>query len=340
MFAFISELCPNGQVTSWGGEAARPGTGPGAGRTGSSGLDEQEKPGAELAVAAQVSLAVAAKASAENFPVALRVLPGRWRAHLTALYGFARLVDDIGDEPLPGLPAGASAETVTATRLKLLDDLQDDVARIYDRSGEPELAAIRALAATVRECGVPSQPLYDLIQANRQDQLVTRYETYQDLADYCRLSANPVGQVVLYIMGAATPERIAASDSVCTALQVIEHTQDVAEDLANGRVYLPGEDMKAHAVTEADLARPSASQHVRDLIRFEVNRSRQLLDEGAPLVGTLKHMARLAIAGYVAGGRATLKAIEAGRYDVLRATPRPGKADTLAMMARCYVKGR
>jgi phytoene/squalene synthetase len=98
--------------------------------------------------------------------------------------------------------------------------------------------------------------------------------------------------------------------------------------------------MKAHGVTEADLARPSAGQNVRDLIRFEVNRSRQLLDEGAPLVGTLKHMARLAIAGYVAGGRATLKAIEAGHYDVLRATPRPGKADTLAMMARCYVKGR
>jgi squalene synthase HpnC len=338
LFAFISELCPNRQVTSWGGEAARPGAGAGAGRTGSSDLDEKEK--AELQVAEQVSLAVAAKASAENFPVALRVLPGRWRAHLTALYGFARLVDDIGDEPLPGMPAGASAETVTATRLKLLDDLQEDVARIYEQDAEPELEAIRALKQTVRECGVPGQPLYDLIQANRQDQLVTRYETYQDLADYCRLSANPVGQVVLYIVGAATPERIAASDSVCTALQVIEHIQDVAEDLANGRVYLPGEDMKAHNVTEADLAKPSADRCVRDLIAFEVNRSRQLLDEGAPLVGTLQKMARLAIAGYVAGGRATLKAIEAGRYDVLRATPRPGKADTLAMMARCYVKGR
>ena len=320
----------------------RSGTGTGAGRTGGGGLDEDDKPQADLAVAAEVSLAVAAKASAENFPVALRVLPGRWRAHLTALYGFARLVDDIGDEPLPGMQKGASAATVTATRLKLLDDLQQDVARIYDaaEAKEPELEAIRALAATVRACGVPSQPLYDLIQANRQDQLVTRYETYQDLADYCRLSANPVGQVVLYILGAATPERIDASDCVCTALQVIEHTQDVAEDLANGRIYLPTQDMKAHNVTEADLAEPSASQNVRDLIAFESDRARRLLDDGAPLVGTLKHMARLAIAGYVAGGRATLKAIEAGRYDVLRATPRPGKADTLAMMARCYIKGR
>ena len=138
------------------------------------------------------------------------MLPRRWRAHLTALYGFARLTDDIGDEPLPGLPPGTPAETVTATRLKLLDELQADVARIYDEQApEPDLAAIKALKRTVRDCAIPAQPLYDLIQANRQDQLVTRYETYQDLEDYCKLSANPVGQVVLYIMGAATPDRIA-----------------------------------------------------------------------------------------------------------------------------------
>jgi len=319
----------------------RPGTGTGAGRAGSSGRGVEEKPGAELAMAAQVSLAVAAKASAENFPVALRVLPGRWRAHLTALYGFARLVDDIGDEPLPGMPADASAETVTATRLKLLDDLQQDVARIFDpQAAEPELEAIRALKATVRECGVPSQPLDDLIQANRQDQLVTRYDTYAELADYCRLSANPVGQVVLYIMGAATAERIAASDSICTALQVIEHCQDVAEDLGNGRIYLPRQDMDAHGVTEADLARPVAPASVRNLVKFEADRAGRLIDDGAPLVGTLRGAARLAIAGYLAGGRATLKAMEAGGYDVLRAVPRPGKADTLVAMTSCFIKGR
>jgi squalene synthase HpnC len=321
-------------------------TGAGAGRAGSSGTSEAGTAEAgdreaAVAVAAEVSLAVAAKASAENFPVALRVLPKRWRAHLAALYGFARLTDDIGDEPLPGLPPGATAETVTATRLKLLDELQSDVARIYDdKAPEPDLLAIKDLKRTVRDCAVPAQPLYDLIQANRQDQLVTRYETYQELEDYCKLSANPVGQVVLYIMGAATPARIAASDSVCTALQVIEHTQDVAEDLANGRIYLPRQDMDAYQVTEADLAEPSAGTKVRDLIRFEADRARRLLDEGAPLVGTLKGAARLAIAGYVGGGRATLKAIEASGYDVLRSTPRPGKTDTLAMMASCYIKGR
>lgn len=290
-------------------------------------------------IAAQVSLAVAAKASGENFPVALRVLPKRWRAHLTALYGFARLVDDIGDEPLPGLPAEATPERVTATRLRLLDELQADVQRIY-AGQEPDLQVVKDLGRTVRDCGIPARPLCDLIQANRQDQLVTRYETYQDLEDYCALSANPVGQVVLYIMGAATPERIRASDRVCTALQVIEHSQDVAEDLANGRIYLPKQDMDEFGVTEEDLALPSASRPVRDLLKFEADRARKALDEGSSLVGTLKGMARLAIAGYVGGGRATLKAIEASGYDVLRSTPRPAKADTVAMMARCYVKGR
>jgi phytoene/squalene synthetase len=158
--------------------------------------------------------------------------------------------------------------------------------------------------------------------------------------DYCKLSANPVGQVVLYIMNAATPERIVASDSVCTALQVIEHTQDVAEDLANDRIYLPQQDMDTFGVTEQDLAGQTANQRVKDLIKFEADRAQKALDEGSPLVGTLKGMARLAIAGYVGGGRATLKSITVSGYDVLRSTPRPGKADTLAMMTRCYVKGR
>ena len=290
---------------------------------------------------AEVSLAVAAKASAENFPVALRVLPKRYRAHLTALYGFARLVDDIGDEPLPGMPPDATEETITSTRLALLDDLQRDVARIYaDGKGEPELDAIRALKATVTECGVPRQPLDDLIQANRQDQLVSRYETYEELRQYCELSANPVGEVVLYIMSAATPERIRASDSICTALQLIEHTQDVAEDLANDRIYLPREDMERFGVTERELAEPLATGNVRELVKFEADRAERLLDEGAPLVRTLHGAARIAVAGYLAGGRAALKAIAGNDFDVLKSTPKPGKADTLAAMASCYLKGR
>jgi squalene synthase HpnC len=328
LFAFISDVCANRQVA--GGGVGGP--------AGASGLDEEAAaPG--IAVAAEVSLAVAAKAAGENFPVALRVLPRAWRAHLTALYGFARLTDDLGDEPLPGLPKDASPEVQQATRLRLLDDLHKDVAKIYE-GGQPELPTIRALAQTVAECGIPRQPLDDLIQANRQDQLVKRYETYEDLKRYCELSANPVGQVVLYIVGAATPERLRLSDDVCTALQLIEHWQDVAEDLGNGRIYLPREDLASCHVTEADLAKKTASPDVIKLMTFETQRATTLLDAGAPLVGTLRGAARLAIAGYVAGGRAALSAIREARYDVLRQTPKPGKAATLVNMVSCYLRGR
>jgi squalene synthase HpnC len=295
---------------------------------------------ASSGIAAEVSLAVAAKASGENFPVALKVLPKSWRRHLTALYGFARLTDDIGDEPLPGLDIGTTPEDVyTATRLRLLDELQADVARIYD-GGTPELAAIRALATTVEQCQVPRQPFDDLIEANRQDQTVTRYQTYDELVRYCELSANPVGQVVLYIFGAATEDRLKLSDNICTALQLAEHWQDVAEDLGNGRVYLPQKDLTSFGVTEDDLARPTANEAVRRLMVFETDRARELLDLGAPLAGTLKGAARLAISGYIAGGRAALAAIKRADYDVLATTPKPSKAATLTGLVSCYVIGR
>ena len=245
---------------------------------------------------------VVANAPGENFPVALRLLPARHRRHLTNLYFFARLTDDLGDEARDG-----NAD-VTELRLRLLDELAADVDRIY-AGGTPESPVMRAMAETVRECGVPAQPLLDLIQANRQDQQVTRYPAYADLERYCELSANPVGQIVLYIFGVATGERIALSDNICTALQLAEHWQDVAEDLGNGRIYLPGEDLERFGCTEADLAAPTAGPAVRQLMTFETDRASRLLDQGAPLVGTLRGSARLAVAGYLAGGRAALAAI-------------------------------
>ena len=199
---------------------------------------------------------------------------------------------------------------------------------------------MRAMAETVRECGVPAKPLLDLIQANRQDQQVSRYRTFADLAQYCELSANPVGQIVLYIFGVATPERIALSDSICTALQLAEHWQDVAEDLGNGRIYLPGEDLERYGCTEADLAAPTAGPAVRQLMIFETDRASRLLDQGAPLVGTLRGAARLAVAGYLAGGRAALAAIRGQGHDVLRGTPRPRKQRLAAELVKAYVRGR
>jgi squalene synthase HpnC len=276
---------------------------------------------------------VVANASGENFPVALRMLPARHRRHLFNLYCFARLTDDLGDE------ASDDRENQADLRLRLLDEMTADVRRIYD-GGTPAAPVMRAMAETVRECDVPAKPLLDLIQANRQDQRVTRYRTYAELAQYCELSANPVGQVVLYIFGAATPGRIALSDRICTALQLAEHWQDVAEDLGNGRIYLPGEDMERYGVAKADLAQPTAGPAVRRLMAFETARAQALLDSGAPLVDTLHGAARFAVAGYVAGGRAALAAIRGQRYDVLRGTPRPRKPRLAAELARTYLRRR
>jgi squalene synthase HpnC len=276
---------------------------------------------------------VVANASGENFPVALRLLPARHRRHLTNLYFFARLTDDLGDE------ARDQQADVSELRLRLLDELAADVDRIY-AGGTPESPVMRAMADTVRECGVPARPLLDLIQANRQDQQVTRYRTFAELEQYCELSANPVGQIVLYIFGAATPQRIALSDSICTALQLAEHWQDVAEDLGNGRIYLPGEDLERYGCTEADLAAPTAGPAVRELMIFETDRASRLLDEGAPLVGTLRGGARLAVAGYLAGGRAALAAIRGQEHDVLSGTPRPRKQRLAGELVKAYVRGR
>jgi squalene synthase HpnC len=281
---------------------------------------------------------VLASAAGENFPVALRMLPARYRRHLTNLYFFARLTDDLGDEARTS--AGDDPGTgVSELRLQLLDELAADVGRIYD-GGTPASPVMRAMGGTVAECAVPAKPLLDLIQANRQDQVVTRYRTFAELEQYCELSANPVGQIVLYIFGVATPKRIALSDNICTALQLAEHWQDVAEDLGHDRIYLPAEDLERYGCTEAALAEPTAGPAVRQLMRFEVDRAEGLLDQGAPLVGTLRGAARLAVAGYLAGGRAALAAIRAQRYDVLSGTPRPRKQRLAGELVKAYVRGR
>ena len=174
-----------------------------------------------------------------------------------AVYGFARLVDDIGDGDLA--PGGADARLLGVgpeeadDRLVLLDAFEADLRRVFD--GEPRATPCCAGSSPPSAAArLTPEPFLGLIAANRQDQLVTRYETYDDLLAYCELSANPVGRLVLAVTGTATPERIRRSDAVCTALQIVEHLQDVAEDLGRDRIYLPAEDMKRFHVQEADLA--------------------------------------------------------------------------------------
>jgi squalene synthase HpnC len=267
------------------------------------------------------------KAAAENFPVAPFFLPRAWRADLMAVYGFARLVDDIGDGDLA--PGGADARLLgvdpadAEDRLVLLDAFEADLRRVFD--GEPRHPLLRRLQPTVRRCALTPGPFLGLIAANRQDQLVARYGTYDDLLAYCELSANPVGRLVLAVTGTSTPERIRHSDAVCTALQIVEHLQDVAEDLGRDRVYLPAEDMRRFHVQEADLAAKTGGASVRALVAYEAQRARDLLEQGAPLVGSVHGRLKLLLAGFVAGGRAAVHAIAAAGYDVLPGPPTPGK---------------
>ncbi|SPF00393.1 squalene synthase HpnC [Streptomyces sp. MA5143a] len=274
------------------------------------------------------------KAAAENFPVAPFFLPRAWRDDLMALYGFARLVDDIGDGDLA--PGGADAHLLGVPprdaddRLLLLDAFEADLGKVFDAT--PGHPLLRTLQRTVRRHRLGPGPFLDLIAANRQDQLVTRYETHDDLLAYCALSANPVGRLVLAVTGTTSPERIRLSDAICTALQIVEHLQDVAEDLRRDRVYLPAEDLKRFHVQEADLAAPTAGASVRALIAYEAERARKLLDEGAPLVGSVHGRLRLLLAGFVAGGRAALHAIAAAEHDVLPGPPKPGRLRLLRGM--------
>jgi squalene synthase HpnC len=236
------------------------------------------------------------------------------------------MTDDIGDlAPQPD-------------RLRLLDDLESDLGRLRD--GTARRPEVRALGPVVAQCAVPLGLFADLIQANRQDQVVSRYQTFEDLLGYCRLSANPVGHIVLHVFGAFSAQRAELSDHVCTALQLAEHWQDVAEDLGAGRIYLPQEDMDRFGCSEADLAAASAAPRLRELIAFEVRRAGEVLDAGAPLVGALRGTARAAVAGFVAGGRAALAAIASADHDVLSGTPLPRKRRVAAELLRAFATGR
>jgi squalene synthase HpnC len=250
------------------------------------------------------------KADRENFPVASWFLPRATRRHLLAIYGFARMADDLGDE-------------AAGDRLRHLDRLQSELEQAF--AGTARHPILAGLSATIRECRLPPEPFLALIEANRMDQRVNRYATFADLRAYCRLSAEPVGRLVLMVTGTFTPARAVWSDDVCTGLQLVEHWQDVAEDAARDRIYLPREDLARFGVEEAQILRGATTPDFVRLMTFEVERARGLLAAGAPLAGSLRGRLRLAIAGFAGGGSAALDAIEAAGYDVVRHRTRPSK---------------
>jgi squalene synthase HpnC len=255
------------------------------------------------------------RAAGENFPVATRLLPSRARRHLLAFYGYARLVDQLGD-------------AYDGDRLAALDWLEGSLraelgrdsplrAELGQAEPGPEghplvVGAVRSVIAT----GADPQALFDLIEANRRDQTIRRYATFDELVEYCRYSANPVGRLVLAAFDATTPEREGWSDLICTGLQLAEHWQDVAEDAAAGRVYLPQVDLDHFGVRNDDLLPGvEATVELRALMAFQVARARRLLDDGTPLVRSLRGRPRWAVAGFVGGGHAALDAVAARGFD-------------------------
>jgi squalene synthase HpnC len=262
--------------------------------------------------------AVAAKARTENFPVALRVLPRQLRADLSAVYGYARLVDDIGD-----LSDG--------DRLAELDWVEAEFERaLEDRASDPLVRRAGELAVRLR---TGSEPFLNLIEANRRDQRFSRYATFEELEDYCALSANPVGRLVLAVFGANDGGFVRLSDDVCTGLQLVEHWQDVREDFRSGRVYLPAEDLSRFGVDDETIERGVATPAFRRLMAFECARAGRLLRSGDELAARLHGWARVAICGFVGGGVAQLGAIERRRFDVLTGLARASRPEVARQSA-------
>jgi squalene synthase HpnC len=266
---------------------------------------------------------IMARAATENFPVASRLLPARARRHLLAIYGFARLVDELGDE-LPG------------DRLGALDWLAQELERAF--AGTATHPLMTALEPTISECDLPRGPFERLIEANRVDQRVHSYATWDDLIGYCHLSADPVGELVLHVFGAATPERIELSDAVCTALQLTEHWQDIREDLARARVYVPLEDLARHGCTIEALAASAVGEPLRRVLALEAARTAMMFRDGDLLAASLRGWQRLAIAGYAGGGRAALEAIALADYEVLAIDPRPTRRRQIGAIVRVLVR--
>ena len=252
---------------------------------------------------------VAARARTENFPVASLLFPRAYRPHLRAIYGFARLVDILGDEYEGDRPAA-------------LDELEAEVDRCYE--GEPTWEVMRGLQPTIRACSLPREPFLRLIEANRMDQRISEYETWADLKGYCVHSADPVGRLVLDVLGRGDdPEAVALSDDVCTGLQLVNFLQDVPRDLALGRVYLPAEDRRRFGAEQLD--RPSPE--LRRLLEFEADRARALLSSGEELGRRLGggRFGR-AVALFARGGLAALEALERADWDIFNGRPRPSRA--------------
>ena len=259
----------------------------------------------------------------ENFPVASVLLPAHLRRSVVAIYRFARAADDYADE----------GNWTREERLAHLERLRDDLRRI-ERGDCPQVPLFLELATAIARHNLPLGLFHDLLDAFAQDVLKSRYANFTELLDYSRRSANPVGRLLLHVFDAARAETFRCSDLICSALQFINFWQDAAIDYAKGRIYLPQDDMQRFGVTEAQIAACDANASFRALMRYEVQRTRAMLHEGAALGGMLRGRIGLEIRMIVAGGDTILQKVLDANCDIFRARPVLRASDWVSMFFR------
>ncbi|MGB8833268.1 MAG: squalene synthase HpnC [Candidatus Sulfotelmatobacter sp.] len=262
-----------------------------------------------------------ARSHYENFSVATWFLPRKLRQDFFNVYAYCRISDDLGDEV--GDPA---------VSLALLDQWQAELDACYN--GSPRHPVFVALAETVRKFSIPKHEFSDLLVAFRQDQTVTRFETFEDVLAYCRYSANPVGHLVLYLCGYNDPQRQELSDHTCIALQLANFWQDVSIDYAKGRIYLPLEDLCRFCITEEDLAQNRNTPAFCQMMEFEVDRAREWFALGLPLIKKVNAQLAVDLELFSRGGQEILDAIERQHFAVLGNRPVISKPRKLALVAR------
>jgi squalene synthase HpnC len=257
----------------------------------------------------------------ENFPVASRLLPTAARPHIAAVYAFARVADDFADE----------GDRTAETRLALLDDWRDRLHRAAAgrlvQDGSESAQIFTALAETMATCGLETQPFEDLLSAFRQDVVPRRYDTWADLLDYCRRSANPVGRLVLRIAGYRRADLDVQSDAVCSALQLANFWQDLERDVAKGRIYLPGELLTAAGASERDLADRRMTDPLRRAVADATARTRALFDQGRGVADGVTGRLRWELRATWLGGSRILDQLESGGFDVFKSRPTLGWTD-------------
>jgi phytoene synthase len=258
----------------------------------------------------------------ENFPVGLWV-PREKRRYVHAVYAFARAADDFADERM-----------YEGLRAEKLDQWEARLHAAYE--GRAEDPIFIALADTVRALDVPKELLLDLLSAFRQDVVKSRYATWEELLDYCRRSANPVGRLVLIVFGYRDPALAPLSDSICTALQLANHWQDLAVDLRQGRIYAPAQLLDRFGVKEWDLNAGRVTEPFQGLMAELVSRTRALFRDGRPLCDRVGRDLRFEMRLTWLGGSGILDRIEAAGYDVFRRRPRYGLAGKLALAWRAW----